>query len=85
MRHDDNVIGQNVAKFRFKRGWTQASGGETAIARVLHAPRHLANIETPTVHCEEQQVEYFAEVFGVKEGSLFPENDASAAGGGFWI
>ena len=23
MRRDENIIGQNVAKFRYQRGWTQ--------------------------------------------------------------
>jgi hypothetical protein len=33
----------------------------------------LANIETQRCIVKDKQIEYFAEIFGVKEGSLFPE------------
>jgi transcriptional regulator with XRE-family HTH domain len=74
MRHDDNVIGQNVAKYRFQRGWTQ----DVLVAKLqllgCYMTRAiLANIETQRCGVKDKQIEFFAEIFGVQEGSLFPE------------
>ena len=74
MRHDENVIGKNVAKFRFQRGWTQ----DELVGKLQLLGRYmtrdiLANIETQRCVVNDKQIEYFAEIFGVKAGNLFPE------------
>ena len=74
MRHDDNVIGPNVAKFRFQRGWTQDELAAKLQLLGCYMTRDiLANIETQRCIVKDKQIEFFAEIFGVKEGSLFPE------------
>ncbi len=73
MRRDDNVIGQNVAKYRFQRGWTQDEMvGKLQLLGCYMTRDILANIETQRCIVKDKQIEYFAEIFGVKEGSLFP-------------
>jgi transcriptional regulator with XRE-family HTH domain len=74
MRHDDNVTGKNVAKFRYQRGWTQDElVGKLQLLGCYMTRDILANIETQRCIVKDKQIEYFAEIFGVKEGSLFPE------------
>ena len=74
MHRDENVIGQNVAKFRYQRGWTQDELVGKLQLRGCYMTRDiLANIETQRSIVTDKQIEFFAEIFGVKEGSLFPE------------
>jgi|SRR5579883_1030186 transcriptional regulator with XRE-family HTH domain len=74
MHRDENVIGQNVAKFRYQRGWTQDELVGKMQLRGRYMTRDiLANIETQRCVVTDKQIECFAEVFGVKEGDLFPE------------
>ncbi|HEV2455351.1 MAG TPA: helix-turn-helix transcriptional regulator [Verrucomicrobiae bacterium] len=73
MRRKANLIGQNVAKFRYQRNWTQ----EELVAKMqlLGCPMTrdiLANIETQRRIVTDTQVDYFAEVFGVPITELFP-------------
>lgn len=73
MHHNENVIGPNVAKFRYQRGWTQDELVGKLQLRGCYMTRDiLANIETQRSPVTDRQIEYFAEVFGVKEGDLFP-------------
>jgi transcriptional regulator with XRE-family HTH domain len=74
MRRDDNVIGKNVAKFRYQQGWTQ----DELVGKLQLMGRYmtrdiLANIETQRCVVTDKQIECFAEIFGVKEGDLFPD------------
>ena len=74
MYRDENVIGQNIAKFRYQRGWTQ----DELVGKLQLLGRYmtrdiLANIETKRSVVTDKQIEYFAEVFGVKAGDFFPE------------
>jgi transcriptional regulator with XRE-family HTH domain len=74
MYRDENVIGQNIAKFRYQRGWTQ----DELVGKLQLLGRYitrdiLANIETKRSIVTDKQIEYFAEVFGVKAGDFFPE------------
>jgi transcriptional regulator with XRE-family HTH domain len=74
MYRDENVIGQNIAKFRYQRGWTQ----DELVGKLQLLGRYmtrdiLANIETKRCVVTDKQIEYFAEVFGVKAGDFFPE------------
>lgn len=73
MHRDENVIGQNVAKFRYQRGWTQDElVGKLQLLGCYMTRDILANIETQRSIVTDKQIEFFAEIFGVKEGSFFP-------------
>ena len=68
-----NVIGQNVAKFRYQRNWTQ----EELVAKLqllgCYMTRDiLANIETQRRIVTDIQVRFFAEAFGISLAELFP-------------
>jgi transcriptional regulator with XRE-family HTH domain len=73
MRRKANLIGQNVAKFRYQRNWTQ----DELVAKLqllgCRMTRDiLANIETQRRIVTDTQVDYFAKVFGVPVADLFP-------------
>jgi transcriptional regulator with XRE-family HTH domain len=73
MHRDGNVIGRNVAKFRYQRGWTQDElVGKLQLLGCYMTRDILANIETRRGPATDRQIEFFAEVFRVKEGDLFP-------------
>src|SRR5580704_2170852 len=73
MRHDDNVIGQNVAKFRFQRGWTQDElVGKLQLLGCYMTRDIVANIETKRCVVTDKQIEYLGEVFGAEAGDFFP-------------
>lgn len=73
MSRDHNVIGRNVAKFRYLRGWTQDDlVGKLQILGCYMTRDILANIETQRGPVTDMQIEFFAEVFGVTAGDLFP-------------
>lgn len=75
MHREDNVIGRNVAWLRYQRGWSQSD-----LVTQLHllgdinmTREKIANIETLRCVATCKQIEFFAEVFGVKEQDLFPK------------
>jgi transcriptional regulator with XRE-family HTH domain len=73
MQRKANVIGQNVAKFRYQRSWTQ----EELVAKLqlfgCYMTRDiLANIETQRRIVTDVQVRFFAEAFGVSIAELYP-------------
>ena len=73
MYRDENVIGQNIAKFRYQRGWTQ----DELVGKLQLLGRYmtrdiLANIETRRSLVSDKRIVIFAEVFGVTVGNLFP-------------
>jgi transcriptional regulator with XRE-family HTH domain len=73
MQRKANVIGQNVAKFRYQRNWTQ----EELVAKLqllgCYMTRDiLANIETQRRIVTDVQVRFFAEAFGVSITELYP-------------
>ena len=73
MCRDGNVIGPNVAKFRYQRNWTQDDlVGRLQLLGCYMTRDMLANIETQRCIVTDKQIEFFAHVFGVKEGDLFP-------------
>ncbi|MEO7297367.1 MAG: hypothetical protein ABI042_02180 [Verrucomicrobiota bacterium] len=73
MHRDENIIGQNVAKFRYQRSWTQDElVGKLQLLGCYMTRDILANIETQRGPVNDKQIEFFAEVFRVKEGDLFP-------------
>ncbi len=74
MPNDANVIGRNVAKLRYQRGWSQND-----LVTQLHllgdinmTREKLANIEIRRCVATCKEIEFFAEVFGIKEQQLFP-------------
>ena len=84
MQRKANLIGQNVAKFRYQRNWTQ----EELVAKLqllgCYMTRDiLANIETRRRIVTDVQVRFFAEVFGVAEGDLYPPK--RQAGQTMWL
>ena len=78
MRQNANVVGQNVAKFRYQNGWVQ----DELVAKIqllgFYITRDiLANIETLRSSVTDKQIVIFAEVFSVPEGDLFPPKQSS--------
>ena len=71
---DANVIGRRVAYLRNQRGWSQMDlVAELHLIGCINMTREiLANIETLRSPATCKQIEFFAHVFGVKEGDLFP-------------
>jgi transcriptional regulator with XRE-family HTH domain len=74
MPKDANVIGRKVAFLRNQRGWSQ-----NVLITELHLRGNinmtrdiLANIESLRSSVTCKQIEFFAELFGVKEQDLFP-------------
>jgi len=73
VHRDENVIGRNIAKFRYQRQWTQEElAGKLQLLGCYMTRDILANIETQRCPIRDKQIEFFAHVFGVKEGDLFP-------------
>lgn len=78
MTQNANVIGRNVARFRYQKGWSQ----ELLVTKMqllgIYITRDiLANIETLRSSVTDKQIVIFAEVFGVLEGDLFPPKQSS--------
>ena len=79
MRQNANVVGQNVAKFRYQNGWVQ----DELVAKIQRLGFYitrdiLANIETLRSCVTDKQIVIFAEVFGVPVGDLFPPKQKSS-------
>ena len=75
MPKDANVIGRIVAYLRNRRGWSQND-----LVTQLHllgdinmTREKIANIETLRCIATCKQIEFFAEVFAIKEQDLFPK------------
>jgi transcriptional regulator with XRE-family HTH domain len=75
MPNDANVIGRKVAFLRNQRGWSQnVLVTELHLRGNINMTREiLANIETLRSSVTCKQIEFFAELFGVKEQELFPK------------
>lgn len=74
MHRNGNVIGQNVAKYRYLRGWTQDQLVAKLQSLGCYMTRDiLANIETKRCVATDKQIEYLAEVLEVQISQLFPE------------
>jgi transcriptional regulator with XRE-family HTH domain len=81
MKHNLNVIGKNVAKFRRQRGWTQ----EELAARLQLlgwnvTSQFLANIETGRCVVTDAQILFFSEAFRISAEDLFPPKSQSLNG-----
>jgi len=61
VRHDENVIGRNIAKFRYQRGWTQDEfAGKLQLLGCYMTRDMLANIETQRCPIIDKQIEFLA-------------------------
>ncbi len=68
-----NVIGRNVSRERYQRGWTQAELVVKLQLLGCYMTRDiLASIETRRCGVSDKQIEFFAEVFGIEVHRLFP-------------
>ena len=73
MRQKTNLIGQNVTKFRYERGWTQDElVGKIQLAGCDMTRDTLANIETQRRGASDTQTAYIAKALGVDVAELFP-------------
>src|SRR3989475_12763917 len=73
MHRDGNVIGPNVAKYRYQRNWTQDDlVGKLQLVGCYMTRDMLASIETQRCSATDKQIEFFAHVLGVEERHLFP-------------
>ena len=70
-----NVIGRNVARLRYQRGWSQDElVTQLQLLGNINMTRDiLANIETLRSPADSKQIEFFAEVFSIPEQALFPK------------
>ena len=74
MPRSANVIGRNVARLRYQRGWSQDElVTQLQLLGNINMTRDiLANIETLRSPADSKQIEFFAEVFQIREQDLFP-------------
>jgi transcriptional regulator with XRE-family HTH domain len=75
MPRNANVIGRTVARLRYQRGWSQDElVTQLQLLGNINMTRDiLANIETLRSPADSKQIEFFAEVFRVREQDLFPK------------
>jgi len=79
MTQNANVIGRNVARFRYQKGWSQDLFVTKMQLLGFYITRDiLANIETLRTIATDKQIVVFAEVFGVPVGDLFPPKQKSS-------
>jgi hypothetical protein len=80
MTRNSNIIGRNVARFRYQKGWSQDLLVTKMQLLGIYITRDiLANIETLRTTATDKQIVVFAEVFGVPVGDLFPPKQKSSA------
>ena len=73
MRQNANIIGRNVARFRYQNGWTQ----ENLAAKIQLLGGYMTrdivvNIENRRTSANDRQIAFLAEALGVEIGDLFP-------------
>jgi transcriptional regulator with XRE-family HTH domain len=79
MTQNANVIGRNVARFRYQKGCSQDLLVTKMQLLGIYITRDiLANIETLRTIATDKQIVVFAEVFGVPVGDLFPTKQKSS-------
>jgi transcriptional regulator with XRE-family HTH domain len=66
MQHNHNVLGQNVAKFRRQRGWTQEElAAKLKLIGCIITSQILVDIETFRFPPTNAQITFFSEIFRV--------------------
>jgi transcriptional regulator with XRE-family HTH domain len=79
MFQNANVVGRNVARFRYQNGWSQDELiAKMQLLRFYITRNILANIETLRSSVTDKQIVIFAEVFGMSVGDLFPTKQKSS-------
>jgi transcriptional regulator with XRE-family HTH domain len=80
MHHRVNVVGKNVAKFRYQRGWTQDElAAKLQLLGCYMSRQILAHIETGNCAVTDAQIVFLAEAFQVSETDLFPPRPKSGS------
>jgi transcriptional regulator with XRE-family HTH domain len=74
MEQKANVVGPNIAKFRYQRGLTQEElSSKMQLAGCYMTREILALIETQHRGVTDIQLDYFSEVLGVPLTEFFPK------------
>jgi transcriptional regulator with XRE-family HTH domain len=70
-----NIIGRNIARFRFQQDWTQELLAIKMQLRGCYITRDIiANIEAQRSSVTDLRIAFFATVFGVSVSALFPSD-----------
>lgn len=73
MQRNFNIVGQNVAKFRRQRGWSQEELAiKLQLLGFIITRQILANVETHRCAVTDTKIVLFAEVLSVQINDLFP-------------
>jgi hypothetical protein len=76
---NSNIIGRNVARFRYQKGWSQNLLVTKMQLLGIYITRDIvANIETLRTSVTDKQIVIFAEVFNMPVGDLFPPKQKSS-------
>jgi transcriptional regulator with XRE-family HTH domain len=79
MSQNADVIGRNVARLRYQKGWSQDLLVTKMQLLGFYVTRDiLANVETLRSNATDKHVVIFAEVFGVPVGDFSHQNGNSA-------
>jgi transcriptional regulator with XRE-family HTH domain len=74
-----NLIGRNVARFRYQHGWTQNMLVAKIQIRGCYMTRNiLVNIENLRTSAKDKQIAFLAEALGVEINDLFPQKQPVA-------
>ena len=69
-----NLIGRNVARLRYQKGWTQNTLVAKIQIRGCYMTRDiLANIESRRSSVNDRQIAFLADALGVEINDLFPQ------------
>ena len=68
-----NVIGRNIARFRYREGWTQEIlAAKMQLLGCYMTRAIIANIESRRSAITDKRIAFFAVAFGVSVNDLFP-------------
>lgn len=68
-----NIIGRNIAKFRYQAGWTQEFlAAKMQLLGCYMSRSIIAKIETRRTAVTDKRIAFFAAVFDVSLDELFP-------------
>src|SRR6266550_798376 len=71
-----NVIGRQVGRLRYHRGWTQEMlAGRLQLAGWIISRSGISKIENGTVYIPDFRLPCFAQLFGVAIADLYPKTE----------
>jgi transcriptional regulator with XRE-family HTH domain len=71
-----NLIGRNIGRLRYQRGWTQDMlAARLQLAGWMISRSKISRIESEQTHVCDFQLIIFADVFDVEVAKLFPKSD----------